>query len=116
MRTPAMDWHAPRQTKLAAWGLALVLFSAGPATAPPVSARADAAERDDRAAVRSLLERGADASGPQPDGMTALHWAAHRGNLEIARLLIGARADVRAANRYGVTPLSLACTNGDAAL
>jgi ankyrin repeat protein len=46
--------------------------------------------------------------------MTALHWAAYRDDLKTARLLVEARADVRAANRYGVTPLSLACTSGGA--
>ena len=49
---------------------------------------------------------------PQPDGMTALHWAAHHEDLDTATLLVGAGADVKAANRYGVTALTLACTNG----
>ena len=48
--------------------------------------------------------------------MTALHWAAHRDDLETAKLLVDAGADVKAANRYGVTPLSLACTNGNEAM
>ena len=52
----------------------------------------------------------------QADGMTALHWAAHRDDLETAKLLVNAGADVKAANRYGVTPLSLACTNGNEAM
>ena len=48
--------------------------------------------------------------------MTALHWAAHHDDAEIAELLLRAGANVQAANRYGVTPLSLACTNGNGAL
>ena len=52
----------------------------------------------------------------QVDGMTALHWAAHHDDLETAKLLVDAKADVKAANRYGVTPLSLACTNGNEAM
>ena len=48
--------------------------------------------------------------------MTALHWAAVPAICEIAELLIRAGANVKAANRYGVTPLSLACTNGNAAI
>ena len=49
--------------------------------------------------------------------MTALHWAAyHDDDLEIGELLLVAGADVKAANRYGVTPLSLACTNGNGAM
>lgn len=47
-----------------------------------------------------------------PDGTTALHQAAHRNDLEAAERLVRAGADVKAANRYGVTPLTLACTNG----
>ena len=42
-----------------------------------------------------------------------LHEAVHRDDLPAAQRLIAAGADVRAPNRYGVTPLSLACTNGD---
>jgi ankyrin repeat protein len=52
----------------------------------------------------------------QLDGMTALHWAAYRDDLEMAKHLVNAKADVKAANRYGVTPLSLACTNGNGAM
>lgn len=37
-------------------------------------------------------------------------------NLEIADLLIAAGANVKAATRYNITPLSLACTNGNATL
>lgn len=52
----------------------------------------------------------------QPDGMTALLWAAYRDDLELARQLVAAQADVRAKNRYGVTALSLACQNGNGAM
>jgi len=48
--------------------------------------------------------------------MTALHWAAHLDNLEIAQLLVKNGANVKVENRYGVTPLSLACANGNTAL
>lgn len=107
-----------RMMRRAAWGVLLVVLPAParPAEAGPGSAVADAAEKWDVAAVRSLLRRGEDARQAQPDGMTALHWAAYRGDLETARLLVEARADVRAANHYGVTPLSPACTSGDTAL
>lgn len=48
----------------------------------------------------------------EPDGTTALHWAARDANLEAVRMLLQAGATVNAANRYGVTPLSLAVTSG----
>src|SRR5688572_1177475 len=51
--------------------------------------------------------------GVEPDGTTPLHRAAQRNDLGTAERLVRAGADVNAANRYGVTPLSLACVNGD---
>jgi ankyrin repeat protein len=77
---------------------------------------ADAVEKMDRAAIRTLVTRRADVNASQIDGMTALHWAAHHDDLEIAQLLVKAGANVKATNRYGVTPLSLACTNGNGAM
>ncbi|MBI4471774.1 MAG: ankyrin repeat domain-containing protein, partial [Acidobacteria bacterium] len=47
----------------------------------------------------------------------ALHWAAYRDDLESARLLIQAGANVKAATRLGdYTPLFLAAKNGNAAM
>ena len=50
------------------------------------------------------------------DGATALHWAVYRDDLETANLLIRAGANVRAANREGVTPLAMASLYGNAAM
>jgi ankyrin repeat protein len=77
---------------------------------------ADAAEKQDKDAVRSLLRQRVDVNAHQADGATALHWAAHWDDLDSANLLIRARADVNAKNDYGATPLWLACTNGNAAM
>jgi ankyrin repeat protein len=77
---------------------------------------ADAAEKSDRATIRTLLKQRVDVNAPQDDGMTALHWAAHLDDLETARLLVKAGADVKATNHYGVPPLSLACQNGNGEL
>lgn len=76
----------------------------------------DAAERADWDRVRALLKEGADANAAQPDGMTALHWAAHFDNAEIADRLIKAGAKPGSANQFGVRPLSLACVNGGEAM
>jgi len=101
-----------RSIVCATFMLCASLLHAAPARAP----LADAAEKMDRSAVRALLKQRAPVNTPQADGMTALHWAAYRDDLEIARLLVRAGANVKAANRYGVTPLSLACTNGNASM
>jgi len=76
----------------------------------------EAVKNQDQAAVRSLLREGVDVNEAQPDGATALAWAAHRDDLDTADLLLAAKADVNAANEYGATPLSLACSNGNAAM
>lgn len=97
-------------------GLALVLLASGPAVDGADAPLADAAERADWAGIRTLLGRRVDPNGAQVDGMTALHWAAQLDDLETAKLLVDAGAEVKAANRYGVTPLAAACTNGNRAM
>jgi ankyrin repeat protein len=89
---------------------------ASPRAPEPASLLADAAEKMDRFRVRALLKERVEVDTPQVDGMTALHWATYHDDLEIAELLVRAGAHVKAANRYGVTPLSLACTNGSGAM
>jgi len=76
---------------------------------------AELAMKGDRDGVRSLLQQKVDVNAAQGDGMTALHWAAHTNDLEMARMLIAAGASVKSATRLeGLTPLALACTNGNA--
>ena len=67
-------------------------------------------------AARALLNQKLDVNASEPDGTTALHWAAHWDDLDAADLLMRAGARVRVANNLGVTPLALACTNGNAAM
>lgn len=47
------------------------------------------------------------------DGTTPLHRAAYQDDLAAVERLVRGGADVKEANRYGVTALSLACTNGN---
>src|SRR5262245_28561758 len=72
-----------------------------------------AVKAGDIAAVRTLIK---EINSPETDGTTALHWAVREDNLEIIRLLLRSGANVKAANRYGVTPLSLAAESGNAAV
>ena len=66
--------------------------------------------------VRSLLANGVSVDSVEPDGTTALHWAAHYNHEDLARLLLAAGANVDAVNRYEVTPLALAALNGSAGM
>jgi ankyrin repeat protein len=91
---------------------AIHVASAGAANSP----MADAAMKQNREAVRSLLRQKADVNAPQVDGTTALHWAVRLDDLDTADLLIRAGAKVGATNRDGVTPLQLAALNGNAAM
>ena len=95
---------------------ALVLISSAGLFAAPVSDLANAVEKGDKDAVRSLLLKKADVNAPQVDGTTALHWAVRSDDLATADLLIRAGANVSAANRDGATPLLLASINGSAAM
>lgn len=45
---------------------------------------------------------------------TGLHWAAEKDNLEVARLLLDAGADIEAKTNWGDTPLKWAATLGSA--
>ena len=76
----------------------------------------DAVRQGDAAAVRAALDEGLDVDTRQPDGATALHWAARLDRLDLAQLLLAAGADPTAANAFDVTPLSLAAVNGSAGM
>lgn len=104
-------------TALAA--LALTVSGAPASAAGPGGLRVvEAAERQDWDAVRTLIDAGARVTGTQPDGATALHWAAHWNAGETAGRLIAAGADVDAVNDLGVPPLWIALddANVDVAL
>jgi uncharacterized protein len=77
---------------------------------------AELAKQQDRAAVRAQVAAGDDVNVAQGDGATALHWAAHWDDVEMAGLLLRAGARINAANDFGVTPLLLASANGRPAM
>ncbi len=94
-----------------AFGLSALLAAA---SSSPV---ADAAMKGDREALRALLKQGADVSGAQGDGMSALHYAAERGDVEMTEMLVYAGANIGATTRIGqYTPLHLASQSGSAAV
>src|SRR5262249_8848022 len=75
----------------------------------------DAVRGQDEQQIRTLLAQRVDVNTRSGDGSTALLWAAHWNLIDAAALLIRAGADANAANEFGMTPLSQACTNGSAA-
>jgi ankyrin repeat protein len=101
---------------LLAFGFAVSLYATPRFSVAATPLLADAAERSDRPAIRTLLKQHGDVNAPQADGMTALHWAVYLDDLEIVKALVNAKANVNATNRYGVAPLSLACQSGNRAM
>ena len=101
-----------------AWGVVSLvsLLAASSPSAVSEPEFMDAVKAGNKETVRSLLSELGDVNAPRSDGATALAWAVHRDDLEMAELLIRAGADVNAANEYGMTPLKLACTNRNAAI
>lgn len=74
-----------------------------------------AARKGDAAAVRALLDAGADVNAKTEYGATALHFAADKGHLAVVRLLIERKADVNARDKfYGVAPLTWAAMRNHA--
>jgi ankyrin len=77
----------------------------------PGSSFIDAARNHDVPALRALLAQKPDVNARSGDGSTALLWLAHWNEPETADLLLHNGADPNAANDFGMTPLSEACTN-----
>src|SRR5512146_1784740 len=101
----------------------LVPFAATAMVVAATSARiastplADAAQRGDLATVKKLIAQGASVNAAQGDGMTALHWAADRGDSALAAVLLRAKANIRATTRIGsYTPLHIAARTGNPAV
>lgn len=101
---------------LGAW-LLLAAASTPPHTARVVTSLADAAMRGELSTVRALIAQKANVNVAQGDGMTALHWAADRGDVAMTDLLLRAGAKVSATTRIGAnTPLHVAARNGRTAV
>jgi len=78
----------------------------------PLSAAIQAHQLD---IAKLLIARDADPNIPGREGYTALQSAASDGDIDAARLLLEAGADVNAVHtRYGYTPLAVAVLNGHA--
>ena len=106
---PVMTWFVRPHSFL---GMACSLLIATGASAAGSAPLADAARQGNADTIRGLLSDGADVNAPHGDGMTALHWAARRGDNVIAQLLLAADADPNLTTRLGDhTPLHVASRN-----
>src|SRR5688572_18175536 len=99
-----------------AFSLSVALASVAYAADPVVRDMrlVEAVKAGNSAAAVTLLQKKVDVNAPEPDGTTALHWAARNDDSNLVDRLIRAGADAKATNRYGVTPIALACENGSA--
>src|SRR5687768_18563072 len=98
-------------------GLGLAVLLSASIVSAQNSPIANAAMNGDTETVRALLKKGLDVNEAQGDGTTALHFAAIKGDAELAQMLIYAGANVRATTRIGAyTPLYLAAKGGHAAV
>jgi uncharacterized protein len=73
---------------------------------------ADAVMKQDSGQLKHLLAAKADVNAAQPDGSTALHWAAYHGDAVTAAVLLKAHANPNVQTTTGMTPLVMACQSG----
>jgi ankyrin repeat protein len=105
--------HDVRLMLVLSMGLALGGISYGAGVGADA---ANAAESKNIDALKTLVKQRVDINAAQPDGTTALHWAAHWNDAEAVSLLLRAGANAKAVNRYGATPLSEAVVSGNASM
>src|SRR3984957_7571074 len=67
-------------------------------------------------AALALIAQHVNVNIATSDGTTALHWAAHNGDVELVERLLGAGADAKAKNQFGATPMSEAAFAGNVAI
>jgi ankyrin repeat protein len=101
-----------RRSRLGAAAFVAAVLLAAP-NAPAAESLPRLAELGDREAALAAIADGADVNDRAPDGSTALHWAAHRSDLELVRSLLEHGAEPDVYNDFRVTPLAAAAVEAD---
>ena len=96
--------------------IVLLVFGLRVAPAAPFDALIKAAALEDLAGVRRAIEAGARPEGADDFGGTALHYAASKGNLEIAQLLLEKGAGLDVQDYRGQTALMVAARRAKLAM
>src|SRR5262245_33876624 len=103
--------------RLSAGVAVAIVVAAAMTLSAAASSVPEAAKSGDHEALRALLKQGADVNAAVGDGMTALHWAAARGDAAMTQMLIVAGANLQAATRFGgYAPIHVAAERGHAAV
>jgi len=71
----------------------------------------EAMKSENTQAATTLVWQGVRFEATDADGSAALHCASHLGRADLAEPLFEADANPNARTPYGISPLSLACTN-----
>ena len=80
------------------WCVLHAIAAASASAAGADSRLIDAVKRGRTEFVKTLIQQKVDVNAPQPDGATALHWAAQRDDMDSAVLLVGAGANANVSN------------------
>jgi len=72
--------------------------------------------KDNNQLIKNWIVAGGEVNWTTEGGMTLLHFAAMKGNADMAAFLLERGADVNAVNKSNETPLLWACTNIEAAV
>lgn len=91
----------------------MALFAHADTAASAPASLIEAVRAENREAAIAFLEQRADVNAAMADGTTALHWAAHNGDVDLVKRLIKAKAKVNVANSYGATPMQEAAERAD---
>ena len=92
---------------------AFSLLGLGWAAASAAASLPELMESEQREEALHAIAAGADVNERSADGTTALHWAAHHGDLELIELLLERGADANVSNDYDMTALAAAAVEGD---